>query len=134
MADEQGYYLPPPIDAAHPERAVLDGFKAAIAAQLSRVFAISLDTAFSAIDLPKKLDATDLTVPIPRLKLKGNPNELAKKVQNEVDILSPAPRPSATSSSGSTRLLHRIRHCYWHLCLLHPQPQIPQLPPANPDI
>jgi arginyl-tRNA synthetase len=81
------FYTPPQIDGAYPERVVLDGFKAAVAAQLSRIFAIDLSLAFSAVDLPKKFDTSDLTVPVPRLKVKGKPNELALKAQAEVYAL-----------------------------------------------
>lgn len=72
--------LPVP-QAADVEHNPLDLFKSYIAAKLSPIAGVQIDTIFAALDLPPpKTDSGDLVLPIPRLgKLPGKPSELATK-------------------------------------------------------
>ena len=70
--------LPKAADVAHNP---LDPFKAYIAKHLSPIAEVDIDTVFAAIDIPApKKDAPDLVLPVPRLKMKGKPQDNATKL------------------------------------------------------
>ena len=68
----------------NPVRYCLDSFKTAIASQLCRALGVSHESAYAAVDYGRK--GNDFTVPVPRLRLKENPEVLAKKVLAEVSM------------------------------------------------
>ncbi|KAJ2843441.1 arginyl-tRNA synthetase, partial [Coemansia erecta] len=55
-----------------------DEFKQSIAAQLAELSGAPAETIASAIDLPKATTHGDLAIAVPRLRLKGNPVQLAQ--------------------------------------------------------
>lgn len=61
-------------------RNVLDVFRMAVAREFARVSPVKdVDLLYSYIEMPRGLglDLPDMCIPVPRLRLKGNPNELA---------------------------------------------------------
>ncbi|KAJ2750230.1 arginyl-tRNA synthetase, partial [Coemansia sp. BCRC 34490] len=60
-----------------------DDFKTLIAAQLSELSGASAEIITPAIDLPKATTFGDLAVAVPRLRLKGNPVQLAQSLAEQ---------------------------------------------------
>lgn len=83
--------LPPlPIPAgAEPDRIALDAFRTAVAVQVAEILGLptqapgELEKIWSGVESGKK-DGGDLTVAVPRFRLKGDPKAMALKVQDEV--------------------------------------------------
>ena len=75
----------PSVPDTHPDSAILDSFRIAIAKQLSESLPLTLEQAFSAVDYGKK--GEDFTVAIPRFRLPGKVDEIAKQVIDKVGLL-----------------------------------------------
>lgn len=80
MASPESEY--PAIDGTDFSRCILDRFRVAIAAQLSRSLGISPLACYDGIDVGKK--GVDFTVAVARFRLKSKPQELAAKAVKEV--------------------------------------------------
>lgn len=74
----------PFVPDTHPSSAILDSFRIAIAKRLSESLPVTLEQAFSAVDYGKK--GEDFTVPLPRLRLPGKVDEIAKQVIDKVGL------------------------------------------------
>lgn len=78
-------YLPslPHVSGTDPSSCVLDAFRIAIAKRISdRLPQLTIEQAYSGVDYGKK--GVDFTVALPRFRLPGKPDELAKKVLEDV--------------------------------------------------
>lgn len=75
----------PSIPDTHPSSAILDSFRIAIAKRLSDSLPLTLEQAFSGVDYGKK--GEDFTVALPRFRLPGKVDEVAKKVIDKVSLL-----------------------------------------------
>ena len=64
-------------------RCVLDAFRTACAIHLSRYLGIELEQAYSGVDISKQKE-TDFTVAVPRFRLKEKPQDVVKKVVDNV--------------------------------------------------
>ncbi|ORZ26210.1 hypothetical protein BCR42DRAFT_364889 [Absidia repens] len=67
------------IPGCDPTTNPLDIFRIRIATQLSSVTNIDPATIYRAIDIPRQLDHGDFALALPRLRVKGNPAQLAKE-------------------------------------------------------
>lgn len=77
----------PKVPGTEPERAVLDSFRAAIAKLVSDALPpLTVEQAYQGVDYGKK--GVDFTVAVPRFRLPGKVDELAKKVLDKVSHLS----------------------------------------------
>lgn len=107
-----------PIDLAtipgcDPSTNPLDIFKLRIASQLAKVTQIAPEVIYRAIDIPRQLDHGDFALALPRLRVKGNPAQLAKEwaaafVQTDDYILGATPVGPFLNYRINTRLL--IKH------------------------
>lgn len=82
-------------------RCVLDAFRTACAVHLSRYLDINLELAYSGVDISKQKE-TDFTVAVPRFRIKGNPQDVVRKVVDNVrtivvSICSCSPKPTLLS-------------------------------------
>ncbi|KAF8817165.1 arginyl-tRNA synthetase [Phlegmacium glaucopus] len=68
----------PSVPDTDPSSAILDSFRIAIAKRLSESLPLTLDQAFSGVDYGKK--GEDFTVALPRFRLPGKVDEIAKQV------------------------------------------------------
>ena len=75
----------PSIPDTHPSSAILDSYRIAIAKRLSESLSLTLEQAFSGVDYGKK--GEDFTVALPRFRLPGKVNEIAKQVIDKVSLL-----------------------------------------------
>ena len=75
----------PSIPDTHPSSAILDSYRIAIAKRLSDSLPLTLEQAFSGVDYGKK--GEDFTVALPRFRLPGKVDEVAKKVIDKVSLL-----------------------------------------------
>ena len=75
----------PSIPDTHPGSAILDSYRIAIAKRLSESLSLTLEQAFSGVDYGKK--GEDFTVALPRFRLPGKVNEIAKQVIDKVGLL-----------------------------------------------
>ncbi|KAJ2160309.1 arginyl-tRNA synthetase [Coemansia sp. RSA 552] len=62
---------------------MFEDFKAAIATQLSALSGVPAETILPAIDVPKATTFGDLALAVPRLRLKGNPVQLAQSLAEQ---------------------------------------------------
>ena len=74
----------PTVPDTDPSSAILDSFRIAIAKRLSEVLPLSLEQAFSGVDYGKK--GEDFTVALPRFRLPGKVDEIAKQVIDKVSL------------------------------------------------
>lgn len=80
----------PPVPGTDPSACVLDAFRTAIAKRLSdRLPQLTIEQAYSGVDYGKK--GVDFTVALPRFRLPGKPDELAKRVLEDVGFTQFAP-------------------------------------------
>lgn len=71
-------------EAADVQHNPIDAFKSYIATTMAAIAGVDTSTVFAAIDIPPpKKDGADLVLPIPRLKVKGKPQDLAAKYAAE---------------------------------------------------
>lgn len=63
---------------------IIDRFKVDLATQLSSVSGVAEETLLDAIEVPGNTTHGDLAVPLPKLRLKGNPAALAKEYAEKV--------------------------------------------------
>lgn len=77
----------PTVQAAEPTKIALDAFKLAGAMQIAKTFNVDLAVAFDAVETGKK-DA-DLSVPIPKLRIKGDPKKMAQELAAAVSLFYP---------------------------------------------
>jgi arginyl-tRNA synthetase len=84
MASSSKYASLPHVPGTDPSRCVLDLFRTAIAQKLVDAFPekLSLEQAYTGVDYGKK--GEDFTVAIPRFRLPGKVDELAKTVIEKV--------------------------------------------------
>ena len=75
----------PSIPDTHPGSAILDSYRIAIAKRLAESLSLTLEQAFSGVDYGKK--GEDFTVALPRFRLPGKVDEIAKKVIDKVSVL-----------------------------------------------
>ncbi|KAF8645341.1 hypothetical protein AX16_007845 [Volvariella volvacea WC 439] len=68
----------PVVPDTEPDRCVLDSFRIAIAKRLSDTLGLPIEQAYTGVDYGKK--GVDFTVALPRFRLPGKVDELAKKV------------------------------------------------------
>ncbi|KAI8083034.1 uncharacterized protein BX664DRAFT_284905 [Halteromyces radiatus] len=68
-----------PIPGSDPTLNPLDVFRVRIANQLAKVTDIDPAVIYKAIDIPRQLDHGDFALALPRLRVKGNPVQLAKE-------------------------------------------------------
>ncbi|KAF8159618.1 hypothetical protein B0H34DRAFT_782303 [Crassisporium funariophilum] len=68
----------PSVPDTDPSKVALDSFRIAVAQRLSEALPLTLEQAFSGVDYGKK--GEDFTVALPRFRLPGKPDEIAKKV------------------------------------------------------
>lgn len=76
----------PSVPDTNPSSAILDSFRIAIAKRLSESLPLTLEQAFSGVDYGKK--GEDFTVALPRFRLPGKVDEIAKQVIDKVGFLS----------------------------------------------
>jgi hypothetical protein len=81
--------LPIPV-GAEPSRNVLDAFRTAVAVQVAEILSLphsdptDLERIWAGVESGKK-EGGDLTIAVPRFRIKGSdPKQLAKKIQDEV--------------------------------------------------
>lgn len=75
----------PPVPNTDPSSSVLDAFRIAIAKKVSEALeAVTLEQAYAGVDYGKK--GEDFTVALPRFRLPGKIDELAKKVIENVRL------------------------------------------------
>ncbi|KAH7099424.1 arginyl-tRNA synthetase [Auriculariales sp. MPI-PUGE-AT-0066] len=74
----------PNVQGTDPRVAVYDGIRTVIAQHVSTTLGIDLAAAYSGVDYGKK--GEDFTVAVPRFRLKGKPDEIAKRI---VDAFTP---------------------------------------------
>ena len=74
----------PSVPDTDPSSAVLNSFRIAIAKRLSESLPLTLEQAFSGVDYGKK--GEDFIVALPRFRLPGKVDEIAKKVIDEVGL------------------------------------------------
>jgi arginyl-tRNA synthetase len=67
-----------------PERNPLDSFRNAIASQMALLTGVDPKLIWDMIEEPKTKEHGDFAVPIPRLRLKGNPVQLCKEFAEKV--------------------------------------------------
>lgn len=73
----------PTVPETDPSSCILDSFRTAIAKQLSEALPpLTLEAAYAGVDYGKK--GEDFTVALPRFRLPGKTDELAKKVISQV--------------------------------------------------
>ncbi|SAL95703.1 hypothetical protein [Absidia glauca] len=101
------------IPGCDPTTNPLDIFKLRIASQLAKVTQIAPEVIYRAIDIPRQLDHGDFALALPRLRVKGNPAQLAKEwaaafVQTDDYILGATPVGPFLNYRINTRLL--IKH------------------------
>ena len=75
----------PSIPDTQPSSAILDSYRIAIAKRLSDSLPLTLEQAFSGVDYGKK--GEDFTVALPRFRLPGKVDEVAKQVIDKVGLL-----------------------------------------------
>jgi len=74
----------PSVPNTDPSSAILDSFRIAIAKRLSESLPLTLEQAFLGVDYGKK--GEDFTVALPRFRLPGKVNEIAKQVIDKVGL------------------------------------------------
>lgn len=80
----------PQLPGTAPERCVLDSFRTAIAKIVSDALPpLTIEQVYAGVDYGKK--GVDFTVAIPRFRLPGKVDELAKKVLDQVSLSSCSP-------------------------------------------
>lgn len=72
----------PAIPDTDPSRCVLDAFRTSIAKRLADALPLTLEQAYTGVDYGKK--GEDFTVALPRFRLPGKVDEVAKKVIEKV--------------------------------------------------
>jgi arginyl-tRNA synthetase len=84
---QSSFNLPslPTVPETDPSACVLDGFRIAIAQLLSDSLGLPIEQAYTGVDYGKK--GEDFTVALPRFRLPGKVDELAKKVVEKVCIV-----------------------------------------------
>ena len=75
----------PSVPDTDPSSATLDSFRIAIAKRLSDSLSLTLEQAFAGVDYGKK--GEDFTVALPRFRLPGKVDEIAKRVIDKVSLL-----------------------------------------------
>lgn len=87
----------PQIPGTDFDRCVLDVFRTAATAHLSKHLEIPLETAFTGVDLGNLKAKSDFTVAVPRFRLKAKPADLVAKVVNGVCVtcMTTTPDPHA---------------------------------------
>lgn len=76
----------PHVLGTDPSSCLLDAFRTAIAKRMSdRLPQLTIEQAYSGVDYGKK--GVDFTVALPRFRLPGKPDELAKRVLEDVGLL-----------------------------------------------
>ncbi|EJD38411.1 arginyl-tRNA synthetase [Auricularia subglabra TFB-10046 SS5] len=110
----------PPVPGAEPSKCFHDAVRIAIAQRISRVLPVSIEQAYAVVDYGKK-DA-DYSVAVPRLGLKGDPEEIAARVTDEfrpdawlesVTVAPPFLRfraPTATLTRGILDQIDQLTH------------------------
>ncbi|KAI8340647.1 hypothetical protein BC941DRAFT_371019 [Chlamydoabsidia padenii] len=101
------------IPGCDPTTNPLDIFRLRIATQLSKVTQIEPAVIYRAIDIPRQLDHGDFALALPRLRVKGNPAQLAKEwaaafVKSDDYILGATPVGPFLNYRINTNLL--IKH------------------------
>ena len=76
----------PSVPDTDPSSAILDSFRIAIAKRLSESLPLTLEQAFAGVDYGKK--GEDFTVALPRFRLSGKVDEIAKQVVDKVGPFS----------------------------------------------
>lgn len=81
---QSSFTLPslPKVPETDPSACVLDSFRIAIAQVLSDALEIPIEKAYNGVDYGKK--GEDFTVALPRFRLPGKVDEIAKKVTEKV--------------------------------------------------
>jgi len=74
----------PSIPSAHPDQNPLDIFRSHIAERLAPLTDLDAETIFNGLDRSMKPETGDLVLAVPRLRLKGKPQELGAKWQSQV--------------------------------------------------
>lgn len=75
----------PTIPGTDPSKCILDSFRAAIAHQVSDALPLTPEQVYTGVDYGKK--GEDFTIAIPRFRLPGKPDDLGKKVVENVSAL-----------------------------------------------
>ena len=75
----------PSLPDTDPSLAILDSYRIAIAKRLSESLPLTLEQAFTGVDYGKK--GEDFTVALPRFRLPGKVDEVAKQVIDKVCLL-----------------------------------------------
>src|SRR5271156_6850601 len=75
----------PSVPDTDPSSATLDSFRIAIAKRLAEYLPLTLEQAFSGVDYGKK--GEDFTVALPRFRLPGKVDEIAKQVIDKVGFI-----------------------------------------------
>jgi len=68
----------PVLASAEPTKIALDAFKLAGAMQIAKTFNVDLGFAFDAVETGKK--GADLNLPVPKLRIKGDPKKMAQEL------------------------------------------------------
>lgn len=83
----------PHVPGTDPSSSIIDAFRTAIAKRISdRLPQLTIEQAYSGVDYGKK--GVDFTVALPRFRLPGKPDELAKSVVEDVRVLTFVTEPS----------------------------------------
>ncbi|KAK6463660.1 arginyl-tRNA synthetase [Scheffersomyces coipomensis] len=71
------------IPGSNPENNVVDIFRNYIVQELHKLTSIDVQVIYNALNTPATLDKGDLILPLPQLKLKGNPKEKAEEISQQ---------------------------------------------------
>jgi arginyl-tRNA synthetase len=90
----------PNISGTDPSRCIFDSFRAAIARQVADALPpLTPEQVYAGVDYGRK--GEDFTIAIPRFRLPGKPDDLGKKVVENVSGLVRSTRPSSVRTVHS---------------------------------
>lgn len=91
-------------------------YRSHIAFKLAPIAKVEPELIFNALDIPIKYENGDLTLPVPKLRLKGDPKQLAAEWKKEVEVIP----FFALNFSCNVKLydLVKIKHLLMHLSLI----------------
>jgi hypothetical protein len=100
MASSSKFSSLPSVPGTDPSRCVLDLFRTAIAQKLTKAFPdLTLEKAYEGVDYGKK--GEDFTVALPRFRLPGKVDALAKQLLDSVRLPHIIPRSRGSTDQAS---------------------------------
>ncbi|KAG0220576.1 hypothetical protein BGX31_010840, partial [Mortierella sp. GBA43] len=76
----------PQIEGSDPETDPLDAFKNVLAAQLSTLLDVNIKVLYDALEAPRASENGHVALSVPRLRLKGNPTEIAATIVEKFQL------------------------------------------------